>query len=1032
MQRAREQGFDVDTPLYHGTTEAFEEFDPAKTGSKFGYDKKGFFFSDDPRTARSYSYTPDEKRDSWARFSADGKAMADARTVKAYVRLKNPITLEELAAHPEYKRAAYEDPTDIYDNNRALIEKISEGRDGVDLRFRGQRLVNVFDPANIRRTDAAFDPSQSGSSKLLSGLGASPEAIGAAGGATYGYLANPTDANGDGVIDDQDRGLNAMGGLVSGGILAHGGRRAVGAVGNALKGGVAPRALEPLELSKANRVYAPGKPDDLGFITSAEYVLANPPARFRDAKALTADQWRKLMREGGASGESFKWQIEPALKRLADEGVTGDIPKVRFEEALARTRGTLGLPPTTKTVRHKLSGRDVIMPGEAQYGEYVAPGAHGSYKQHVLLLPDIQGQGYKSHNWRSKNPVGHIRTTTRTSANGEKVLHVEELQSDLHQEAAKYGYRGESAPPDAKQLRAASQLQKAAESKYQAWADANPTGDLPYVGFSENLVDQIADPVGRELYREAIRAKNTYHSLINAQKLPPKAPLENWEEPFIRYALKQGADQGVDVVTFPNWRTLHEALRNEGTQKFYDQRLPAHLASVAKSLGLKVEEIEIPFGSRAHRGVMPVPAIRLTPEAKQRLSEGIIMDAKDPGRRAPAKRPPPAQAGFLQFTSDASSGIGDAIVDAYGNLKRGMFANDPRQLNEVAEALQGMSPSSRALVDFNARRDIPQSVMAAADTPPELAELIGRATSQNPGGPDKLIDAQAKQYQTRLADQIMGEQRAERDLINMDKKAGPIGALEKEILSSYNWTPAREAQQDVALADLIAEGMKPGGGIPQNAGALDRFRDGISRGAQQPPMMMSPRDEDMLAKLIFDPAMAKNANDLLANPVKPWVSEGERKAIQIGVPATGLAAMIAGGSSLYNQPGGQADVEQSVPGSSPERPVYTVSDRLMPTNNPAEPPPELNGLNTDTRTRAQQRLMALGYAPVKLPSGVRFDDGIDGPMLRRSVEAFQRENGLPPTGDLDPMTLRALWGGKNYGIAPTMRAYGEELAPAPQ
>lgn len=175
MQRAREQGFDVETPLYHGTTEAFEEFDPAKTGSKFGYDKKGFFFSDDPKTARSYSYTPDEKRDSWARFSADGKAMADARTVKTYVRLKDPITLEELAAHPEYKRAPYEDPTDIYDNNRALIEKISEGRDGVDLRFRGQRLVNVFDPANIRRTDAAFDPSQSGSSKLLAAV---PAAIG--------------------------------------------------------------------------------------------------------------------------------------------------------------------------------------------------------------------------------------------------------------------------------------------------------------------------------------------------------------------------------------------------------------------------------------------------------------------------------------------------------------------------------------------------------------------------------------------------------------------------------------------------------------------------------------------------------------------------------------------------------------------------------------------------------------------------------------------------------------------------------------
>ena len=41
------------------------------------------------------------------------------------------------------------------------------------------------------------------------------------------------------------------------------------------------------------------------------------------------------------------------------------------------------------------------------------------------------------------------------------------------------------------------------------------------------------------------------------------------------------------------------------------------------------------------------PAIRLTPQAKQRLSQGIIMDAKDPGRMASPPPPKPTQAGFL-------------------------------------------------------------------------------------------------------------------------------------------------------------------------------------------------------------------------------------------------------------------------------------------------------------------------------------------------------------------------------------------------
>lgn len=111
--------------------------------------------------------------------------------------------------------------------------------------------------------------------------------------------------------------------------------------------------------------------------------------------------------------------------------------------------------------------------------------------------------------------------------------------------------------------------------------------------------------------------------------------------------------------------------------------------------------------------------------------------------------------------------------------------------------------------------------------------------------------------------------------------------------------------------------------------------------------------------------------------------------------------------------------------------IYTVPDRMVGTSNPAEPPPELNGLNVDTRIRAQQRLMALGFAPAKLKNGSRFDDGVDGPQLRAAVSEFQRENDLPVTGDLDPMTLRKLWGGKNFGGLPTMRNYGEELAPAP-
>jgi peptidoglycan hydrolase-like protein with peptidoglycan-binding domain len=53
-----------------------------------------------------------------------------------------------------------------------------------------------------------------------------------------------------------------------------------------------------------------------------------------------------------------------------------------------------------------------------------------------------------------------------------------------------------------------------------------------------------------------------------------------------------------------------------------------------------------------------------------------------------------------------------------------------------------------------------------------------------------------------------------------------------------------------------------------------------------------------------------------------------------------------------------------------------------------------------TRT-AQKALTRLGYGPLKA-------DGVAGPSTRRAVEAFQRANTLPITGELDASTLQRL------------------------
>lgn len=53
---------------------------------------------------------------------------------------------------------------------------------------------------------------------------------------------------------------------------------------------------------------------------------------------------------------------------------------------------------------------------------------------------------YKSSHWDEPNVMGHIRFNDRTGANGEKILFIEEIQSDWGQEGRKKGYKGDKEP----------------------------------------------------------------------------------------------------------------------------------------------------------------------------------------------------------------------------------------------------------------------------------------------------------------------------------------------------------------------------------------------------------------------------------------------------------------------------------------------------------------------------------------------------------------------------------------------------------
>jgi hypothetical protein len=91
---------------------------------------------------------------------------------------------------------------------------------------------------------------------------------------------------------------------------------------------------------------------------------------------------------------------------------------------------------------------DVGDPGGSKYFEHTQPGG-SNYRMFQLRIANPKGEQFDGqHTGLSDNTFAHIRTKDRNTvdpATGKthKILYVEEIQSDLHQQGAERGYRGD-------------------------------------------------------------------------------------------------------------------------------------------------------------------------------------------------------------------------------------------------------------------------------------------------------------------------------------------------------------------------------------------------------------------------------------------------------------------------------------------------------------------------------------------------------------------------------------------------------------
>lgn len=562
-----------------------------------------------------------------------------------------------------------------------------------------------------------------------------------------------------------------------------------------------------LVLSMDQRVFGEGAPDDAGFITTAERAIDNLGGQFADAQALTADQWRKALRQNGVTGEAFRFQVEPALASIGR--ATGDITREELKEAMARVRPeiqtksgrvsgprldiaeeTMSRAPIAENIARaaeQVAGRpnagvkimlqlmpeqmrqrvtdwavnrvnDVgqqiaesadYIPGmrEQDYSMYVSPGRVEGYEQELIVAPDA-AKGYRSHNWQTDGVVGHIRTTDRRTAKGERVIFVDELQSDLHQDAAKTGYAKESKSAE---IAARDAFFKYAEEQGYDTGKGNEWRD--YEG--EIGIDETYDALLKTWEESAVAA-------------PPRAPMKDWEKPFIRRVLQKAAQGRVSLVAFTNFETLNNALKNDGTQKFYDDRLPAHIKDVAKELGLKVEQVEMTFGELVRPGPVSIEAlgrgrgfgfswtamdgskyaeegfatkeaaqarikelrdnqnskvmaIRLTPEAMQKVTGGVPMFSM---KEAPGRMDQQLERIVTDDIKEGRRGLAADEREALLGAAERWAAAVKRQQPSKARELEDILEQARTRADPQAIKDLIEMMEMAKTEVPEPVSLL--------------------------------------------------------------------------------------------------------------------------------------------------------------------------------------------------------------------------------------------------------------------------------------------------------------------
>jgi hypothetical protein len=306
-----------------------------------------------------------------------------------------------------------------------------------------------------------------------------------------------------------------------------------------------------------------------------------------DAINAFIDEWRRLMdydlsTEDVVVDENFLSEVEGALQYAVDEG---NLEQEEMDRVMALAKDVSGKP--SKWDDYKLDGGS-------------------NYRELVFKMPNSEysNESMRMH-WGedAEGVLAHARMQDFETPNG-KMLFIEEIQSDWHNEGHKSGYK-----TDADKANAEEQIQAldsqyaeiskeldALEKEHDVFLERYWAEDVPDADYTKEVTRYINKTNELRSEQEQIRRKINELADANSATVPDAPFRNNYHEYVLKRLIREAAENGYDSI---GWTTADIQSKRwsdeyaEGYRIEYDQDIPKFLNKYGKKWGAQVGKTDI-------------------------------------------------------------------------------------------------------------------------------------------------------------------------------------------------------------------------------------------------------------------------------------------------------------------------------------------------------------------------------------------------------------------------------------------------------